>query len=524
MLRKELVMFKPGLILFSTLLVLLSASAGWAAPAAQPVTVWSFNRCALDGNVILDSGPGGNDLTLQGAFCASGRYGLAGRFDGVNDSGQTDYGVLNFTDALTVSAWVNADTITGVQQIANKWYTPDSFQLAIHDGRWAFAVAFPTGGWGTAVNARYPATAGVWTHLAGVFDGSTQTAKLYVNGVLRTTVSTPLSSLQQSSRPVSVGNHPSWNPFDGRIDEVALYDQALTAEQVRSLASVNPSPFHGSDTSIKPWNDEFLDGSENGYDFYSGRLGYALYNCVVQDRYGKDILTWAPGNANEKCIFVYEAATNARPERTFPYWWVVGPKHGFASSYSTPYDFGAAQAQELIDRWTIYRHLVGGRVLFGDIERSISQPDSSGWETCWPVQSSSGACSRNRELLEGFLQTIANSGLTPGVYTSPSYWREFFSDSYRPAASGGGNQPFVLWVSGCATTAGIGNERTAAQAASQLPTVQGTVLGGMHAVIWQHHIDYPEYDAIAQNPSALTPASSGSSYACTCDQIGGFCP
>jgi len=31
---------------------------------------------------------------------------------------------------------------------------------------------------------------------------------------------------------VTIGNHPTWNPFVGAVDEVQLYDVALSRKQV----------------------------------------------------------------------------------------------------------------------------------------------------------------------------------------------------------------------------------------------------------------------------------------------------
>lgn len=63
--------------------------------------------------------------------------------------------------------------------------------------------------------------------------------------------------------------------------------------------------------------------------------------------------------------------------------------------------------------------------------------------------------------------------------------------------------------------------------AADLPTVEQSVLGGMRAILWQHHLDCPDYNAMNRNPSGrLTPVPDpfGDNYECTCEAIGGFCP
>jgi hypothetical protein len=133
---------------------------------------------------------------------------------------------------------VRPDSIEGGRTIVNKWYALDSYGLFLEDGDFIFKVAFPDGGWGRQVWARVPAAAGVWTHVAGVFDGTSGVIKIYVNGVLGATVETGASELQESDRALVIGNHPEWNSYQGLIDDVRLYDQPLSDAQLQRLAGM----------------------------------------------------------------------------------------------------------------------------------------------------------------------------------------------------------------------------------------------------------------------------------------------
>jgi hypothetical protein len=514
------------------LTILCPSLAATASPKLQPVAFWSFNRCAMDGSRILDSSPGRHDLTVNGGFCSSGRYDLALKFDGVDDIAETRSDVLNFKDKLSISAWVYPEMLFGPQTIVNKWYAMDSYMLSLQDGEFAFTLAFQGGRWGTTISVTAPARLNAWNHVAAVFDG--QTATIYVDGLYRDSVRTPGRHLQKSARPVAVGNHPSWNAFQGRIDELGLYDAALTEEQVKSLAGTNESPYFGADTSANPGRKglRFPDGEENGYDIYLGSVGWVGWTCTVRDEKAKAVVSWeaedAPNCCYDKkkpcgtreefdkcpCLFTYEAATIARPERTYAFSWVLGP--GRRGSFE-PLEWGEEQARFLLARWRNYRHLIGGHTLFGDVERSRTAPDSSGWGVCPPYNTDAQACQDNRAVLEGFLRTVADSpiSLTPGVYTRSDVWLEFFGEQYRPMARSGGFQPFVLWLTGCGTTSGCGNERTPSDVASALPFAEDTVLGGMRTVIWQNHINCADFDATSQSPSGtftVTPEPSGVRY------------
>lgn len=484
-----------------------------AVEPLQPAAHWSFNRCGEDTDngqpAVLDGSGNHHHLRLSGVSCVTGRYGLGGSFDGVDDIALTEDGVLNFTDGLTVAAWVKPDVVTGVHTIVNKWYTMDSYSLIIGDGRYIFTVAFPDGDWGTTVAVSTPATAGSWTHVAGVFNGSTHIIRIYVNGNLKAIASTPAGPLQQSARPVAVGSHPSWNSFDGRIDEVALYGTAMTTAQIRNLASRDKTMYLGADTNTHAENDQYPSGEQTGYDFYSGRLGWAANTCRIEypSGSGTDAITGDFIPLDERCQFQFLAAAIARPERTYGYWWLAGPNHADAGGMA-PYDFGSYQAALLIQQRDVYRHIAFGRTLFADIEGQVV----GGWENC----AVDGFCSRNRQVLDGFLDTIAAASLTPGVYTNVGNWGDIFGTGHVPS------RPFVLWLTSCDSYCGRSPNAT------HLNVVKLTILGGMKAKIWQYHLNCGDYDAMSRNPSSGFPATIfddvNDPCDCTCQQIGGICP
>ena len=506
----------------------ISAQLGLFSPL-EPVAFWSFNRCAMDGDVILDSSPSKADLTLDRAFCVSGKYGLGARFNGIDSIGETDPAILNFSNKLTISAWVYPETVEGPQTIINKWYYYDSYMLSIQDGYFAFTVAFLGGPWGTTYGAAAPATPGVWTHVAGVFDGENHRATLYLNGQQRTqTFTSNHRNLQQSMRPVAVGSHPSWNALRGKIDEVAMYDAALTGDQIRALAGMDVGPYHGADSNVHPETGKtgaYPVGAENGYDFYGGALGEDTRPCNMQDFFHykyKDVITGLPVAPPVCRAFSYEAANIARPERTYGFWHLKGPQHDFADSYGSPREFGEAQAAAFLTQWRRYRHIVGGHTLFADVERDIEPPDDSGWEVCvQPLTGSinAGACERNGEVLEGFLEYVTNQAIdiTPGVYTRPNIWREFLAEEFIPMNGVGEKLPFVLWLTGCgARDSAV--VRTPEEIAAGLAIVKESALGGMKPVLWQHQLNHPaDYDAITQNPSGkFVPVPSDEVFVLRC--------
>jgi hypothetical protein len=76
--------------------------------------------------------------------------------------------------------------------------------------------------------------------VAGTYDGST--LRLFVNGVQ--VASTPVSGpIGSSSGPVRIGGNNLWGEFfQGRIDEVRIYNRALTPAEIQADMAKPVSP------------------------------------------------------------------------------------------------------------------------------------------------------------------------------------------------------------------------------------------------------------------------------------------
>ena len=79
---------------------------------------------------------------------------------------------------------------------------------------------------------------GVWYFLAGVYDASAQTMKIYVDGSLSATTPVTQAFLPATGHFVmgrGLYNAAATGFLDGTIDEVAVYDGALTDAQVAGI-------------------------------------------------------------------------------------------------------------------------------------------------------------------------------------------------------------------------------------------------------------------------------------------------
>ncbi|NOZ79185.1 MAG: LamG domain-containing protein, partial [Acidobacteria bacterium] len=167
----------------------------------------------------------GHDGTCNGKHCPttgqSGRNGNAVSFDGQDRIRFPSTGPMT---ATTASVWVY-DVPGGIGRDSILVEEGGCFQLALSPLR------APT--WGVRINSKYEYVASgeaippkTWVHLAGTYDG--QTLRLYQNGEFVGSLSDP-----GNMHSCFVGNVGRY--FNGLIDEVRVFDRALSADEIRSL-------------------------------------------------------------------------------------------------------------------------------------------------------------------------------------------------------------------------------------------------------------------------------------------------
>ncbi|MBI2637564.1 MAG: LamG domain-containing protein, partial [Candidatus Sungbacteria bacterium] len=220
------------------------------------VGMWSFDGKFLSRGKALDSSGNNNDGNLtSGPVPAVGKVGQALSFDGVND--YVDAGDINALDnpvSLSACAWVKHNTLTDDDVIVAKMTntTTGGFLLFRDDvaavsGRTDTYHMFVSKDSTTFVRmegATDASRANIWTHVCGVYTRSSATGlRLYVNGAedANSPVSTAsLDSINSGTDPVRIGDsaEAANRPLNGLIDEVRIYNRALTAEEVKRLYSM----------------------------------------------------------------------------------------------------------------------------------------------------------------------------------------------------------------------------------------------------------------------------------------------
>lgn len=214
-----------------TIPVTLTVTDPPACPTpAGLVGAWGFDETT--GTSATDTSPAANAGTIVGALrSTTGRFGGALSFDGVNDRVTVpDSNALDLTTGMTIEAWVNA-TATGGWRTALLKERAGNLVYALYassdNGRPSAHIQTPLE---TDVRGTAALATGTWTHLAATYDGST--SRMFVNGtqVATRAVSGPITT---STGVLSIGGNASWGEwFAGLIDEVRVYNRALTAAEV----------------------------------------------------------------------------------------------------------------------------------------------------------------------------------------------------------------------------------------------------------------------------------------------------
>lgn len=239
--------------IFPILTLLASCSLSRAALVAH----WNF-----DENTGTDAANAAN-ATFNGTLAGGATwvpgplgFGSALAFDGVDDQVNTSYSAIAGGAARTVTAWIrypnqpgaspnefDAILSYGNNTTSNRWTFRVSDSLAIGSYRLRLEVA------GGGVNGDTLINDDLWHHVAVVQSGNTLgSVSLYLDGVpqvlsyngggaalaINTVVGTNTVRLGAS-------NHAANYNITGSLDDVRMYDEALTQAQIQAIMVPEPS-------------------------------------------------------------------------------------------------------------------------------------------------------------------------------------------------------------------------------------------------------------------------------------------
>jgi curved DNA-binding protein CbpA len=221
------------------LLVVLNSGRAKSLPASLQqglVAYYPFN-----GNANDESG-NGNHGVVTGASLGLDRFGDIGKaydFDGIDDV--VKIAPLNSTafDAISVSLWVKTTNKTRNKHLFSNYGRPHWFHVLLNpsgnDGRCSVQI---DGGFSSPpyCSTTKSIANGQWHHVVACWDKVTGKVKIYLEGSKNVESTTRVKKRLDLTVPIWIGGQVNYRRyFEGVLDDVRIYNRALSPEEVKEL-------------------------------------------------------------------------------------------------------------------------------------------------------------------------------------------------------------------------------------------------------------------------------------------------
>jgi hypothetical protein len=187
------------------------------------------------GSSVSDASGNGQIGTISGAsWSTQGRFGNALSFDGVNDWVTVNSSsLLSLTTGMTVEAWVFPTAANkGRNVLIKEGVNRDIYNLYSRSGGNKSEIFAHIGGSNRSAESD-AVPLNQWTHIAGTYDGTA--LRLYINGVQVAINTLASGSITTSTQPLRFGGNSIWGEFfQGLIDEIRIYNRALTPAEIQA--------------------------------------------------------------------------------------------------------------------------------------------------------------------------------------------------------------------------------------------------------------------------------------------------
>lgn len=199
------------------------------------VAYWSFKEGK--GFLLKESSPRHLNDTIHNALWTKGVKGTALDFNGEDsyvDCANSD--ALNLPDSLTVEMWIKpkewvADDYGIVGKLSDDRNSGWAFQYNGYANLLQFRINIKNK---TEILSAAAPIANSWHHIAGTYDG--EKIKFYIDGVMRDSKEDS-GKIAPSTNKLIIGKLSELQPgffFRGMIDEVKLYNKALSESEIKS--------------------------------------------------------------------------------------------------------------------------------------------------------------------------------------------------------------------------------------------------------------------------------------------------
>jgi formylglycine-generating enzyme required for sulfatase activity len=237
----------------------------------DPITAqYSFVQDEVEANLVaywkLDGdatdSAGSNHGTIYGATPVTGQVGGALSFDGDDYVQVADDDSLDISDEITISAWINPSNTSSIRMIVSKYkdYAGMSYLLELSNEKLHFMLRDVNSFFGIQTFS-----IGIWYHVVATYDGSR--VRGYINGELDNEQAA-YGAIPITTQELNIGRQADNNlwPFEGLIDEVRIYNRALSTEVIEGL--------YNTGLAGQEYGPLFADANNGDYHLLSERGRY----------------------------------------------------------------------------------------------------------------------------------------------------------------------------------------------------------------------------------------------------------
>ena len=265
---------------------------------AQDITTglaghWKFDETS--GTSASDSSGNNNTGTLTNSpTWTTGKINSALSFDGVND--YADIGTMNVSGSgITIAAWVKADSFSSAIDTrfiskANSTSEQGHYWMLGQTNSGGDKLRFRLKAGGstqTLIASSGDLPTGTWFHAIATYDGSTM--RLYKDGIEVGSVAKSGTIDIDATIPANIARNPDGsNHMDGTMDDVRIYNRALSTSDIQALyaytggppdtqSPTTPTNLTASAISSSQINLSWTQGTDN-----IGVTGYRVYRGGTQ--------------------------------------------------------------------------------------------------------------------------------------------------------------------------------------------------------------------------------------------------
>jgi len=143
---------------------------------------------------------------------------------------------LDFTDSFTIEAWLYIDSLPtsgNIKSITTKWVSNTGWDLRLFNNSGTQKIGFGIDG--AERDTSYTLPTSQWIHFVGVHNATSDVDYFYLNGVQIASITSSTTDASANAATTEIGrmNSTYGRYFDGKIDEVKLFDSAISTAQIK---------------------------------------------------------------------------------------------------------------------------------------------------------------------------------------------------------------------------------------------------------------------------------------------------